>query len=200
MRRLAAAFTFVILLIRVHPCSSVAISAAAGVGEFESAADVGSPKIAGSSAYNPLSQQYALSAAGTNMWGQRDEFQFASRRLTGDFILQTRVQFSGAGVDPHRKAGLIIRGTMDADSPYVDAVVHGDGLTSLQFRRTTGGATEEKRVEIKGADVLQLERRGSRFIMSAAASGDPYTTVEIADVTLPDEIHAGLALCSHNPD
>jgi hypothetical protein len=183
----------------VYPCLSVAVGSRA-VGDFETAADVGSPKIAGTAAYNPVSQDYALSAAGLNMWAARDEFQFVSKKLTGDFILQTRAQFLGKGVDPHRKAGLIIRATMDADSPYVDAVVHGDGLTSLQFRRTKGGATEEKRADIKGADVLQLERRGSRFIMSAAVFGDPYTTAEIADLTLPDEVFAGLALCSHNPD
>jgi TolB protein len=78
--------------------------------------------------------------------------------------------------------------------------VHGDGLTSFQFRRTKGGVTEQKQFDIKAADALQLERRGSRFIMSAAVFGDPYTTAEIADVTLPDEVFAGLALCSHNPD
>jgi TolB protein len=172
----------------------------ASIGVFERAADVGSPKIAGSAAYNPLSQDYALSAGGTNMWAQRDEFQFVSRTLTGDFILQTRVAFAGKGVDPHRKAGLVVRATMDPDSPYVDAVVHGDGLTSLQFRRTKGAVTEEKRSAITGADVLQLERRGSRFIMSAAKFGDPYTMTEISDVTLPDEVSVGLALCSHNPD
>ena len=169
------------------------------LGVFDGAADVGSPAIAGSAAYNPLSQDYALSAAGTNMWAQRDEFQFVSSKLAGDFLLQTRVQFLGAGVDPHRKAGLIIRATLDPDSPYVDAVVHGDGLTSLQFRRTKGGATEQKQFEIKGADVLQLERRAGRFIMSAARFGDPYATAEIADLALPDEVFAGLALCSHNP-
>src|SRR5580765_5513838 len=124
----------------VYPCVSAAPGSGA-VGGFEAAADVGAPKIAGTAAFNPVSQDYALSAAGTNMWAQRDEFQFVSRKLTGDFILQARVAFAGKGVDPHRKAGLIIRAGMDADAPYVDAVVHGGGLTSLQFRRTKGGAT-----------------------------------------------------------
>jgi len=179
---------------------AMSVVSGSGVGDFETHGDVGSPKIAGSAAYNPLSQEYALSAAGANMWAQRDEFQFVSRALTGDFILQTRVRFSGTGVDPHRKAGLMIRATMDADSPYVDAVVHGNGLTSLQFRRTKGAATEEKQSAIAGADVLQLERRGSRFIMSAAKFGDPFTVTELGDVTLPDAVLAGLALCSHNPD
>ena len=31
-----------------------------------------------------------------------------------------------------------MRTSLDADSPYADAAVHGDGLTSLQFRRTKG--------------------------------------------------------------
>jgi len=187
-------------LIGVLSSALLAQAASPDVGLFPASGDVGSPKIGGSAAYNPISEDYALSAAGSNMWAQRDEFQFVSRRLTGDFILQARVQFAGKGVDPHRKAGLVIRAGTDADAPYVDAVVHGDGLTSLQFRRTKGAATEEKRSEITGADVLQLERRGSRFIMSAAKSGDPYTTTELADMTLPDEVLAGLALCSHNPD
>src|SRR5262249_31524439 len=85
-------------------------------------------------------------------------------------------------------------------SPYVDAVVHGDGLTSLQFRRTKGAITEEKRSQITGADVVQLERRGSRFIMSAAKFGDPFVVTELADMALPDAVIVGLALCSHNPD
>jgi len=187
----------------LSPWSSVFIRGfqpVAAVGDFEAAGDVGAPKLPGTAAYNPVSQDYALSAGGTNMWAQRDEFQFVSKKLTGDFLLQTRVQFAGKGVDPHRKAGLIVRATLDADAPYVDAVVHGDGLTSLQFRRTKGGATEQKQFELKGAEVLQLERRGSRYIMSAALAGDPYATAEIADITLPDEVFAGLALCSHNPD
>jgi hypothetical protein len=179
---------------------AVSVISVSGVGDFETHGDVGSPKIAGSAAYNPLSQEYALSAAGTNMWAARDEFQFVSRPLSGDFMLQTRIRFLGTGVEPHRKAGLMIRATMDADSPYVDAVVHGNGLTSLQFRRTKGAVTEQKESTISGADVLQLERRGSRFIMSAAKSGDPFTVTELADMTLPDAVIAGLALCSHNPD
>jgi WD40 repeat protein len=120
--------------------------------------------------------------------------------MTGDFILQARVQFLGKGVDPHRKAGLMIRPTRDADAPYVDGVVHGDGLTSLQFRRTRGGITEQRESPAKGSDVIQLERKGSTYIFSAARFGEPFTTTEIADIDLGDEVLVGLALCSHNPD
>lgn len=170
------------------------------LGEFDDHGDIGSPKIAGSAAYNPVSQNYSIAASGVNMWGARDEFHFVWKRLAGDFILQTRVQLVGSGVDPHRKAGLIVRPGQDADAPYVDAVVHGDGLTSMQFRRTKGGSTEEQRSTVKGADVLQLERRGRAFVMSAAKFGEPFVTTEIADLDLGDAVLVGLGLCSHNPE
>src|SRR5207253_113864 len=71
---------------------------AAPLGAFDGHTAVGAPKLAGAAAYNPLSQDYALAAAGTNMWAQRDEFEFVWKRLSGDFILQARVQFAGKGV------------------------------------------------------------------------------------------------------
>jgi dipeptidyl aminopeptidase/acylaminoacyl peptidase len=170
------------------------------LGDFLEHADVGAPRIAGSAAYNPVSQEYSLAAAGTNMWAARDEFHFVWRGLKGDFILQSRVDLQGTGVDPHRKAGLMIRSTLDADAPYVDAVVHGDGLVSLQFRRSKGGVTEERQSPVKGANVLQLERRGNTYVLSAARFGDVMASTEVADLPLGDEVMAGLALCSHNPD
>jgi regulation of enolase protein 1 (concanavalin A-like superfamily) len=170
------------------------------LGEFAGHGDVGAPRIAGSAAYNPLSQEYALAAAGANMWGPRDEFHFVWTRISGDFILQARVELLGNGVDPHRKAGLMVRATAEADAPYVDGVVHGDGLTSLQFRRAKGGATEERPSPLKSADVLQIERRGAAYILSAAKFGEPFVATEIADVNLGDEVLVGLVLCSHNAD
>jgi hypothetical protein len=179
---------------------SIAAVLLAAVGQFESHADVGGPKIAGSATYNAATQEYAMSAAGTNMWAQRDEFHLAWRRLTGDFILQARVELLGTGVDPHRKLGLIVRSSLDADATYVDAAVHGDGLTSLQFRRTKGAVTEQVESAVKGADVVQLERKGDTYTMSVARFGEPFTVSEVKDLPLGASVYAGLFLCAHNPD
>jgi Tol biopolymer transport system component len=103
-------------------------------------------------------------------------------------------------VDPHRKLGVMVRSTLEADSPYADAVAHGDGLTSLQYRRTRGAPTEEIRSAIAGADVLQLERRGDRVTLRAARFGEPFTASELGGLALGDEVYVGLFLCSHNPD
>ena len=146
------------------------------LGQFRESGDVGSPTLAGTTAYDPATQSYALSAGGTNMWANRDEFQFAWRKLSGNFIIQAQIAFVGAGVDPHRKAGLMIRSAIEADSPYADAVIHGDGLTSLQFRKTKGAVTEQIESPVKGADVVQIERTGSTYVRSGATFGQPSTT------------------------
>ncbi len=71
------------------------------------------------------------------------------------------LEFIGKGVDPHRKAGLIVRSSQEADAPYVDAAVHGDGLTSLHYRRTKGAITEQIESAVKAAEVVQFERKGT---------------------------------------
>src|SRR5262245_14448209 len=178
----------------------VVLLASALLGQFEGHADIGSPRLLGSAAYSAVSQEYALSAAGTNMWEERDEFHFAWKRMKGDFILQARVELLGKVVDPHRKLGWMVRQALKADSPYADAVVHGDGLTSLQYRRAKGGMTEEVQSAVRGADVIQLERKGSTYTLSAARYGEPFTTSRLEALTLGDEVYVGLVLCSHNPE
>src|SRR5687768_2464588 len=173
------------------------------LGDFEAHGDVGSPKIAGYSTWNAASQVYTLSAGGANIWAKRDEFQFAYRRMKGDFIVQAQVEFLGKGVDPHRKAGIMVRtSATDFDSAYVDGALHGDGLTSLQFRKTKGENTEQIEMPAaKGANVIQLERRGTVFIFSAARSGEPFEIAEIKDApNVPEEAFVGLFLSSHNAD
>ena len=132
------------------------------------------------------------------MWGMRDEFHFVWKRMTGDFTLEAKVELVGKGVNAHRKAGLMVRPTPDADAPYVDGVVHGDGLTSLQFRRTKGGITEEQRVTTSGAELVKVERKGNTYTFSAAKSGEPFMTTELADLALGDTVLVGLVVCSHD--
>lgn len=180
--------------------SGSAAPTAGPVGEFEDHGDVGAPKRPGAATYNAASQEYGMSGAGVNMWGPRDEFHFAWKKLTGDFILQARVEFLGPGVDPHRKAGWIVRSSLDADSPYADGVVHGDGLTSLQYRKAKGAITEQIELALRGADVIQLERNGNSFTFSAARFGDPYAVSRLQDLPLGDAVYVGLFLCSHDPE
>jgi len=57
------------------------------LGVFEGKDDVGNPARVGNAVYDPEKQEYLVEGAGTNMWANRDEFQFVWRRLKGNFIL-----------------------------------------------------------------------------------------------------------------
>jgi TolB protein len=167
---------------------------------FEAHTDVGTNVKPGSSVYIPQMGQYIISGAGYNVWADHDEFQYLYKKMKGDFIVYTRAEFLGNWVDYHRKVGWMIRKSLDGNSAHVNAVEHGDGLTSLQFRRTAGAQTEEHKLKLTKANILQLERKGNLYIMRAAVYGQPFITDTIADIDLGDEVYVGLFVGSHNAD
>ena len=170
------------------------------IGVFDRNTDIGPCKTNGFAFYSPEDQTYHLGGSGTNMWFGSDEFHYLWTTLQGDFILRAEVAFNGQGVDPHRKVGWIVKNNLNPNSKHVNATVHGDGLTSLQYRREIGADTEEIISPGKNANVIQLERRGGTFIMSTAEYGEPFTSVELDQLALDNEVYAGIYVCSHNPD
>lgn len=179
--------------------SSTSVDTRSGLGYFDATTDVGAPAIAGSTSYDAGLQTYTLTGSGTNMWATKDEFQFAYRKLSGNFILRAHVKFLGQGVDPHRKLGWIVRSSLSPDSTYADVAVHGSGLTSLQYRTVQGGQTFQLPSMVSAPDVLQLERAGKTFTMSVAKYGQPFTRTELTELDLGEDVYVGLFVCAHNP-
>jgi hypothetical protein len=197
--------SFILFLLALAFLARPTVASAQGdssrsLGQFTAQTDVGNPALKGSAVYDAETQSYVVSGAGKNMWFDQDEFHFVWKQVKGDFILRTRAEFLGRGVDPHRKLGWMVRSTLDPDSPHVNAVVHGDGLTSLQFRRTASAETEETKSTLTSAEVIQLERRGDHYTMSVARFGQSFTMAQLAGHQLGDEVYVGLFVCSHNPE
>ncbi|MEO5995862.1 MAG: biopolymer transporter TolR [Chitinophagaceae bacterium] len=169
-------------------------------GIFDGRNDVGDVLHAGTVTYNNDGQQYELSGAGANIWFKHDELNYVWKQVKGNFILQTRGVLLGKGTELHRKFGWMVRTSLDSTSAMVCATVHGDGLTSLQYRKIQHTDVEETRSSMKGPDVLQLERKGNQYIMSVAHFGETYVTENVTDVNLGDDVYVGLFICSHNKD
>ena len=177
------------------------VAAQSPVGIFDAQTHVGRERGSGSASYDSQRQSYRLAGSGENMWAERDDFHFVWKRMTGNFILSTRARFIGAGAEAHRKIGWTVRPSLESNSAHVTAALHGDGLMSLQFRRTPGAITEEAKSadSLPDADaVIQLERRDGVYVMSVARFGDTLVTQELADVSLPDTVYVGLFVCAHN--
>lgn len=170
------------------------------IGKFNFNTDIGDSTRKGNATYIPFSELYVVTGSGYNVWFDRDEFHYVYKKMKGDFRLSARAEFIGRGTDPHRKIGWMVRRSLDPSSAHVNAVVHGDGLTSLQFRRNSGAETEEIKSSITHADQIEIERRGNLFTMKVSKNGEApvLTSVRLADPG--DELFIGLFVSSHNKD
>jgi TolB protein len=195
-----ACVSFLATLTAVAVISAPTSLGAQPVGIFEDHGDVGPVANHGTATYHADDDRYTLSGAGENIWAKKDEFQFAWKKMKGDFLLQARVKFIDKGVIEHRKIGWMVRESLEPDSPYVDIAVHGSGLTSLQIRPKAGEDTVQYVAPILNPNVIQLERKGNKFTMQVAWDGQPFSPPRTQEVDLPDDIYIGLFICSHKAD
>ena len=163
--------------------------------------DIGNPQLKGSFQFDNELQKFTVSGAGYNLWFARDEFYFVFQKIEGDFIISANLKFIGEGVNPHRKIGLMIRNSDAENAIYLDGAVHGDGLTSLQYREKTGAETLEKALEKKEIpQFVQLERKGDEFIFRISKKREPLVEVGKVKIEMSGAVLAGMFIGSHEVD
>jgi hypothetical protein len=169
------------------------------VGIFENHSDVGAVLHAGSATYDSARQIYTLRGSGENMWGAADAFQFAWKKMSGDVEITADVQFASLTGNQHKKAVLIFRQSLDADSVYVDVALHASGLTSLQFRDEKGAGTREIQTNMSAPARLRLTHHGNYGYVSLAQSGGEinYSGASIR-IPLQGDFYVGIGVCSHD--
>src|SRR5579872_40101 len=176
-------------------------SQTASLGAFSNSGDVGGPAIKGSTAFDSSKGQYRMTGAGANMWAKEDQFQYVWREMSGNFAVTATMEFLGEGI-AHRKAGIMLRQTLDTDSPYVDIVIHGNGMPGIQWRTTKGDITNavDFPFDSPGKFKLKLVRQGSAIGVSIAKDGAELKELGHTQVALGNPVLAGLAVCSHKAD
>lgn len=169
-------------------------------GQFSASRDIGKVSQVGALAYDAGLQHYKISGAGSISHNDEDAFHYAYTQLSGDFIVRAHVAFAGKNANSNPVLGWNLRKSLDANSASVQALVRGDGLTSLQFRARAGAVSEAYPMAIKSADVIQLERRGDIYIMSAAKMGQPFQVTSVSHIKLGEKIYAGLSVSAQLGD
>jgi len=174
---------------------------ATAVGMFESHGDVGTVLHAGSAGYDAGIGSYTIAGSGENMWFANDAFHFAWKKMSGDVTLTADISFLGKGVNEHRKAVLMVRQSLDADSVYADVALHGNGLTSLQYRDGAGAATHEIQANTSAAKRLRIVKRGAYFSMWLAdGNGEFQLASGSTRIELKEPFYVGIGVCSHDKD
>ena len=186
------------LLITVALGAVVALPQTNALGVFTNEGSVGQTPPGCKAQYDASKGEYRITGGGANMWGAADAFYFVWKQVSGDVTLSADIQWVGSSAAEHRKAVLIARQSLDPGSPYADAVSHGNGLTSLQFR----GARNEQTYQIVAAEDgpsrLRIVRKGSRFTMYfGKPGGELKASGPLEFVTLQEPFYVGLGVCSH---
>lgn len=170
-------------------------------GIFQDHTDVGTLLHSGSAQYDAATTTYTLTGSGANMWAAEDDFHFAWKKASGDIYLSADIALTGATGNPHRKAVLMIRQSLDPASPAVDIALHGNGLAALQFRLTPGGTDHEVEFGQPSPQRVRLEKRGDFFYAFAAApNGQLQPTGASIKLPLTGDYYIGVGVCAHDKD
>jgi TolB protein len=176
---------------------------AAPGGIFESHEDVGKVLHPGSTKYEDAKRSYTISGSGNNMWASEDDFQFAWKRVSGDVSVAADIAILGQGGNPHKKAVLMIRQSLDPDSVYADIALHANGLTALQYRDEKGAATNDIELPLSepAPKRLRIEKHGDFFYMFAAkeSEGLRFSGGGIR-IPLTGPFYVGIGMCAHDKD
>jgi TolB protein len=179
--------------------SASAFAQTANLGIFTNSGDVGAPAIKGSAEFSD--GQYKIAGSGANIWAKQDQFQFVWRETTENFTVTATMQFLGKGND-HRKAGIMVRQSLDTDAVYADVVIHGNGMPGLQWRSKAGEDTNTFDFPFDGPGTfkVKLVRTGVRIYMYIGKDGAELKELAHTEVSFHNPVLLGLVVCSHQAD
>jgi len=157
---------------------------------------------------------FTMSAEGSDIWGASDEFRYMYKQLSGDGEIVARVvSIGGPGTNEWRKAGVMIRETLDPASKHAFMAVtplasHG---LAFQFRHEAGDSDSEHGVDNQTAPYwVKLVRKGNVFTGYHSPDGINWTMKDPSGaetdasnpvtITMAANVYIGLALTSHQDD
>jgi len=176
-------------------------SATPNLGIFQDHGDVGTVLHPGSVTYDPVSDNYIVSGSGENMWFGQDDFHYLWKKISGDVSLTADISFIGQTGNNHRKAVLMIRQSLEGNSPSVDVALHGDGLTSLQYRDAIGADTHEVQSNVSAPRTVRIEKHGAYFYAFVSnKDGMLQPAGASTKLSLTEPFYIGIGVCSHDKD
>ena len=144
---------------------------------------------------------YTISGGGLNTWAAADAFHFVWKKVpaASDVSLAATIEFApaAAGAEAHRKAFLMVRQSLDTDSPYADACLHGNGLTAIQWRDTKGDTTYETQAQTNAPKRLRIEKRGDYLSISFGSSDkDLQPAGGACKIKFSGNVYLGIGVCA----
>jgi hypothetical protein len=157
--------------------------------------DIGSPAVGG--LVTSAGNGFNLTAGGTNILGNSDQFSFAYQPIAGDFDYKVRVA-SLDGTDPWALAGLMARQNLAANSPFAAAMATPSISGCFMLQRITSGANTTFGNSIPANyphTWLRLTRVGNVFTAYAGYDGQVWSQLGTVTIAMPASIFVGHVAC-----
>ncbi|MCU0913447.1 MAG: discoidin domain-containing protein [Planctomycetes bacterium] len=142
---------------------------------------------------------YTVSAGGTDIWNNGDQFRFVYKSLNGNGSMTMRVDSIG-NTNVWAKAGPMIRETLDtgAKNAFI-GVTPGSGV-SFQWRAVTSGASANSQTAALVAPYwVRLTRTGNAFKAERSADGKAWTQQGTdQSIQMGTSVFIGIAVTSHD--
>jgi TolB protein len=170
-------------------------------GSFTNSDDVGGPPLKGAAEFDSSTGQYKITGSGTDIWAKADQFHYVWREMSGNFAVTATAKFLTDGIG-HRKAVIMLRKSLDTDSPFVHLAIHGDGTPSVQFRNIKADNTNTVDFPMEGPGTwkLKLVRQGTTITVWISKDGAPLRELGHTPNQLGSPILVGLGVSSHTQE
>ncbi len=142
-----------------------------------------------------------MSAIGTDIWNNGDQFRYAYKSLNGDGSISVRVD-SLVRSNEWAKAGVMIRETLEGGSKHTFVAITPDHGVSFQRRPVAGQASANTDASgIVTPYWLRLTRTGNVFTAQTSADGTAWADIVVSpalEITMASNVYIGLAVTSHD--
>jgi TolB protein len=188
-------------LVFVCLLTTSALAQTGTIGIFTHSDDVGAPPLKGATEFDAAGKQYKVTGSGTDIWARADQFHYLWREMSGNFSVTATAKFLTEGIG-HRKAVIMLRQSLDADSPFVHLAIHGDGTPAIQFRNSKGDTTNTVDFPVEGPGTwkLKLLRQGTTITVWIAKDGGPLRELGHTIYQIGNPLLVGLGVSSHTQE
>lgn len=155
--------------------------------------DIGNPRIAGSTSFQ--NSTFTLTGAGDDIWGDADQLHATYQKLTADGEIVARVTSHTNTTDGWAKAGVIIKQSTTAASPY--ALLAATPANGVNFQHSFNSNTAGPTYTLPNL-WLKLKRTGNTITSFTSTDGQAWEELDSATINITGEVMAGVFVSSHN--
>jgi fibronectin type 3 domain-containing protein len=174
--------------------ASNVVSVTTPVADGYTSVDIGAPLAGGSTTVVNAGRDYNITAGGTDVWANSDQFRFVYKMLSGDFDYSARVT-DVSQTDIGSMAGLMARESLAADARHIYIRARSQGMRTNYRDATAGtsGGVGNTPFTFPNAWV-RLQRVGNTFTTYASTDGATWTQMHQMTMAMPPTLFFGMAV------